>query len=207
LPDVLSSGLVKSKALDDAGSSKLAAALQQRVQAVGAGYATLKATVAGRGRAIEAARLRFQFEADADEASSWMHEKRPLFADADYGQDEAATDSHLRRLEKNELELKGYRTVVRRLETVKIADVEGMVDPTSRSSPSGSGGAVEPPKDDRTELFARYKYEGRCIIVGGLGWMAVGVWGWMVVGGWGWRVADLWICGFVDLWICGFVDL
>ena len=135
ITDVLSLGLKKSDAMAQArlGNAGAAAALESRVQGISKAFGRLKTLMSHRLTSITAAMHRFQFAADADEAAAWMAERRPLFADTDYGQDEASTEYQLRRLDINQQEVKVYQSHLD-----KLAATAPAVGPNAPSSSSRS---------------------------------------------------------------------
>ncbi|XP_054722410.1 spectrin beta chain, non-erythrocytic 5-like [Uloborus diversus] len=68
-----------------------------------------------KAKQLEDASSAYQYQADANEAESWMKEKRQLMSSTDYGKDEPSAQALLQRHARLESEIKAYSSDIERL--------------------------------------------------------------------------------------------
>jgi len=80
-----------------------------------------------KSKQLEDASAAYQYQADANEAESWMKEKRQLMSSTDYGKDEPSAQALLQRHARLESEIKAYSSDIERLnEQAEIMIKSGM---------------------------------------------------------------------------------
>ncbi|GFT80923.1 spectrin beta chain, non-erythrocytic 5 [Nephila pilipes] len=80
-----------------------------------------------KSKQLEDASAAYQYQADANEAESWMKEKRQLMSSTDYGKDEPSAQALLQRHTRLESEIKAYSSDIERLnEQAEIMIKSGM---------------------------------------------------------------------------------
>ncbi|GIY06493.1 hypothetical protein CDAR_514752 [Caerostris darwini] len=101
--------------------------VSQRIDVLKKNWEKLHELWSVKSKQLEDASAAYQYQADANEAESWMKEKRQLMSSTDYGKDEPSAQALLQRHTRLESEIKAYSSDIERLnEQAEVMIKSGM---------------------------------------------------------------------------------
>ena len=89
--------------------------IKGRIESLQKHWSTLRELAVVKEKKLKDAASTFSFYADANEADSWINEKRPLVASVDYGEDSSSASSLLQRHKDLEGEITAYEVDIKAL--------------------------------------------------------------------------------------------